>query len=106
MSIAMDIQPYHILYNVKTEWILHLSGEDDEFLDNSGSLVLQELLNDEITEGTGPNDGEFLVSSHKLTLFVVYVILRPIISIFFETPWTFISATSPCLSLPSRGGGF
>jgi hypothetical protein len=55
----------HIIYNVKTGWILYLSGEDDDFLDDSGSLVLQELLNDEVTEGTGPNDGEFRVSSHE-----------------------------------------
>ncbi len=65
----MGTQPYRI--HRKTGWILYLSGKDDDFLDDPDSLVLQELLNDEVTEDTGPNDGEFCVSSHELPLFVV-----------------------------------
>ena len=45
----------------------YLAGKDDNFLDSSGSLVSQELLNDVDAEVTGPDDGEVCVSRHELT---------------------------------------
>jgi hypothetical protein len=48
--------------------MLYLARKDDDLLDGSGSLVLQELLDDVVTEGTSPNDGEVCVSRHELTL--------------------------------------
>ena len=54
-------------------WIHYLASKDDDLLDDSGSLVLQELPNDIDTEGTSPDDGEICVSGHELTLFAVCV---------------------------------
>ena len=60
--------PYsaYITYNLIIGWDTYLAGKDDDLLDDPGSLVLQELLNDEVAGGTGPNDGEFRVSRHEL----------------------------------------
>ena len=41
--------------------ILYLASKDDDLLDDSGSFVLQELLNDVVTEGSSPNDGEVCI---------------------------------------------
>jgi hypothetical protein len=54
-------------------WILYLAGKDGDLLDNPSRLGLQELLNDVVAEGTSPNDGEFCVSRHELTLSAVCV---------------------------------
>ena len=48
--------------------MLYLAGKDGDLLDDTGSFVLQQLLNDVGTDGTGPNDGEVCVSRHELTL--------------------------------------
>jgi hypothetical protein len=48
--------------------MLYLAGKDDDLLDGSGSLVLEELLNDVFTEDTGTDDCELGVSRHGLTL--------------------------------------
>jgi hypothetical protein len=45
-------------------WILYLSGNDDDFLNDPGSLVVQELGNDVAPNDTGPYDGEVCVSGH------------------------------------------
>ena len=39
-------------------WILYLASKDDDIIDDPGSLVLQELLNDVFADGTGPDDGK------------------------------------------------
>jgi hypothetical protein len=52
-------------------WIVYLAGKDDDRLDGPGSLVLQELLNNEGAEGTCTDDGEVCVSRHELTMFAV-----------------------------------
>ena len=43
-------------------WKLYLAGKDDNLLDDPGSLVLQELLDDVFTDGTSPNDSKVCVS--------------------------------------------
>ena len=53
----------------------YLTDKDDNFLNNSGSFVLQQLLDDVVTEDTSPNDSEFCVSGHEMTLLAVCVIL-------------------------------
>jgi hypothetical protein len=58
----------HIMNNLLIRWILYLAGKDDDLLDDSSSLVLEELLNDVTTNGTCPSDGEVRVSRHELTL--------------------------------------
>jgi hypothetical protein len=53
----------HITYNTVIGWTLYLASEDDDVIDDSDSLVLQELLNDVFADGTtGPDDGEVCVS--------------------------------------------
>ncbi len=42
----------------------YLAGEDDDLVDRSSSLVLQELADDETAKGPGPDDGEILVPGH------------------------------------------
>ena len=52
--------------------MIYLASKDDDFIDDPGRLVLQELLNDVFTDCTSPNDGKVCVSRHELTvLFVV-----------------------------------
>ena len=58
----MSTEPYHV------GWILYLASKDDDLVDDPSSLVLQELLDDDVTEVTSPNDGEVFVSRHELTL--------------------------------------
>ena len=43
---------------------LYLAGEDDDLVDRSSSLVLQELADDDTTKRAGPNDGEIFVPGH------------------------------------------
>ena len=62
MSQPMSTEPYHI------GQILYLASKNDDLLDDPGGFVLQELLDDDVTEVTSPNDGEVLVSRHELTL--------------------------------------
>jgi hypothetical protein len=57
----MSTEPYHV------GWILYLASKDDDLVDDPSSLVLQELLDDDVTEVTSPNDGEVFVSRHELT---------------------------------------
>ena len=45
--------------------MLYLAGKDDDLLDDSSSLVLEELLNDVATNVTCPSDGEVRVSRHE-----------------------------------------
>ena len=45
-----------------------MASKDDDLLDDPGGFVLQELLDDDVTEVTSPNDGEVLISRHELTL--------------------------------------
>src|SRR5258708_2493718 len=47
---------------------LYLASKDDDLFDDSGSLVLEELLNDVAADRAGTNDGEFGVSRHELVL--------------------------------------
>jgi hypothetical protein len=60
--------------NLLIRWILYLAGKDDDLLDDSSSLVLEELLNDVAPNGTCPSDGEVRVSGHEVTLLTVRVI--------------------------------
>ncbi len=53
------------MYNLINKWMLYLACKDDNLLDSASGLVLQELLNDEGAEVTGPNDGEVCVSRHE-----------------------------------------
>ena len=46
--------------------MLYLAGKDNDLLDNSSSLVLEELLNDVATNGSCPSDGEVRVARHEL----------------------------------------
>jgi hypothetical protein len=55
---------------------LYLAGKDDDLIDDPGSLVLQELLNDVVADGTGPSDGEVLVSRHELKMCVIFESIR------------------------------
>ena len=41
---------------------VYLASEDDDFIDRSGSLVLQELVDDEVSYGAGANDSKVLVT--------------------------------------------
>ena len=52
-------------------WILYLASKDDDIIDDPGSLVLQELLNDVFADGTGPDDGKVLVTRHAETVLSV-----------------------------------
>jgi len=45
--------------------ILYLTGKNDNLLDGPSSLVFQELLNDEVAEITGSDDGEVCISRHE-----------------------------------------
>ena len=42
--------------------MLYLATKDDDLIDDPGSLVPQELLNDVFTDGTSPDDGKVCVS--------------------------------------------
>jgi hypothetical protein len=42
----------------------YLACKDDDLLDDSSSLVLQKLLNDVVSEFTGPDDCEIGVPRH------------------------------------------
>ncbi len=46
----------------------YLTGKDDDLIDDPGSLILQELLNNVVSDAAGPKDCEVLVSRHELTL--------------------------------------
>jgi hypothetical protein len=61
----------HVSYKSIIGYTLYLASKDDDLLDDSGSLILEELLNDVAADGTGPNDGEFGVSRHELILSTV-----------------------------------
>ncbi len=62
------------MYNIIIGCTPYLASKDDNFLNVSGSFVLQELLDDVVTEGTSPNDGEVCVSGHE----ILCVVLRGI----------------------------
>lgn len=51
----------------------YLAGKDYNVIDESVSLVLQELLNDISSDATGPNDCEVCVSRHELSRLVFTV---------------------------------
>ena len=70
----------YIMYNLTIRRIIYPAGKDDDLLDDSSSLVLEELLNDVATNITCPSDGEVRVSRHELTrsLFTVRVIFSPL----------------------------
>ena len=53
------------MYSQIIGWILHLAGKNDYLFDGPSSLVFEELLNDDVAEVTGPNDGEVCVSRHE-----------------------------------------
>ena len=61
----------HITYNGIIGWVVYLAGKDHDLLDRPGSLVFQELLNDEGANGTSTSDGEVCVSRHDLTMFTL-----------------------------------
>ena len=46
----------------------YLAGKDDDFVDGSSCLVLQELAHDETTKGAGPDNGKIFVSGHMCRL--------------------------------------
>ena len=59
--------------------IRYLAGKDDNVLYDPSNLVLQELLNDIVSDATGPNDGKVCISRHEQTLVsMVSVIWDPI----------------------------
>ena len=72
-------------------WILYLAGKDDDLLDDTGNLVLQQLLNDVNTESTGPNDGKVCVSRHESTLFAVCGIWGAISPYCIALPFSILS---------------
>ena len=51
--------------------MLYLTSKDDDLLDDSGSLVLEELLDDVVAYRAGPEDGEFSVSRHEVIVLSV-----------------------------------
>ncbi len=61
----------YITYNLIIRLLIYLAGYDDDLLDDSSSLVLEELLNDVVTDSTCPSNGEVHVSRHELTLSAV-----------------------------------
>jgi hypothetical protein len=44
----------------------YLASEDNNFVDSSCSLILQELTDDEATDSTGSGDSKVLESRHTL----------------------------------------
>lgn len=58
----------NIIYDLVIGRILYLSGKNGDLLDDSSSLFIQELLNDAVTDSTCPNDSEFGISGHVVTL--------------------------------------
>ena len=42
----------------------YLAGEDDNFVDRSSSLVLQELADGETAKVAGPDDSEIFIPGH------------------------------------------
>jgi hypothetical protein len=42
----------------------YLAGEDDNFVNCSSSLVLQELADEETANVAGPDDGEIFIRGH------------------------------------------
>jgi hypothetical protein len=51
--------------------LLYLSGKNGDLLDDPSCLFFQELLNDAVADSTCPNDSEFVISGHVLTLSAV-----------------------------------
>ena len=62
----MEYSAHHVRPDYRAE--LYLTKEDDDLLDDSGCLVIDELLDDVAADRAGPNDGEFRVSRHELIL--------------------------------------
>ena len=54
------------MYKLIIGQILYLASKDNDLLNDPGSLVLEELLDDVAADRTGPNDGEFRVSRHDI----------------------------------------
>ena len=54
-----------LMYNRIIGWVLYLASKNDNLVDGASSLVFQELLNDEVAEVTGPDDGEVCISRHE-----------------------------------------
>ena len=65
LGVLNGPQPNVIMNSLLIRWILYLAGKDDDLLDDSSSLVLEELLNDVATNFTCPNDGKDRVSRHE-----------------------------------------
>ena len=53
----------------------YLARKDDDFLDDPGSLFLQELLNDIVSDATGPKDCEVCISRHGLLVSTCEVVI-------------------------------
>ena len=77
LSIHSQGSTQPVVYNLIIRWILYLAGKDDDLLDDSSCLVLEELLDDVGTNVTCSSDGKFRVSRHGLGLSTVRVIFRP-----------------------------
>ena len=65
---ALSLHSRSVLSDIAYRVDTYLAGKDDDLLDDTGSFVLQQLLNDVGTDGTCPNDGEVCISRHELTL--------------------------------------
>lgn len=59
------------MYDLIVGRILYLSGKNGDLLDDPSSLFFQELLDDAVADSTCPNDSEFGISRHDLTLSTV-----------------------------------
>ena len=68
---------------------LYLAGEDDDLVDRSSSLVLQELADDDTTKRAGPSDGEIFVPGHDRWLLLQIRIMR-LQFLFFCLPRFFL----------------
>jgi hypothetical protein len=85
----MEYSAHHVRLNYWIESILYLTSKDDDLLDDPGSLFLEELLNDVVADGTGPNDGEFRVSRHEVMLSAVCAVFGSIASSYFALFYLF-----------------
>lgn len=81
-------------------WIVtaYLTSKDDHLVDNSGSLLLQELADDVVTKRAGSNDGEVLVSRHVLATWGHPCFALLYLCVFFAPVGAFVVAlTKPLI---------
>ena len=56
----------HITNNLLIRWIFYLAGKDDDLLDDSSNLVLEELLNNVATNGSSPATAKFVYPDNSI----------------------------------------